>query len=289
MTNIPKESQLRDILNKVGSEHYRGIFTSLLDKLRRDKHLASYRLPLTPHGVYYVAVDGSQYHSSRNIHCEHCLRKEYKSGTEYQHQVLQAAEMHHDYRPVIPLMPQAISNHGTHTKQDCESQAMKRFLLQLKKTQPRFPFLIGDDSLFTDSPTITLITSLKMHYLLTCKPGDHKYMFSWLNDFTDWPWTQWQDKQGKTHRYRWRNDGPLMDSEQAPRVNYLEYESLNKGGKVTYHGGWVTNIEVTRSKIEHLVRTARCRWKIENECFNTLKNQGYQMTHNFGHGKQHLS
>ena len=31
------------------------------------------------------------------------------------------------------------------------------------------------------------------------------------------------------------------------------------------------------------------RWKIENETFNTLKNQGYHFEHNFGHGHQHLS
>ena len=33
----------------------------------------------------------------------------------------------------------------------------------------------------------------------------------------------------------------------------------------------------------------RARWKIENETFNTLKNQGYHFEHNFGHGHQHLS
>ena len=33
----------------------------------------------------------------------------------------------------------------------------------------------------------------------------------------------------------------------------------------------------------------RCRWKIENETFNTLKNQGYHFEHNYGHGQQHLS
>ena len=33
----------------------------------------------------------------------------------------------------------------------------------------------------------------------------------------------------------------------------------------------------------------RARWKIENECFNTLKNQGYHIDHNFGHGKKNLS
>ena len=36
------------------------------------------------------------------------------------------------------------------------------------------------------------------------------------------------------------------------------------------------------------MRMARSRWKIENETFNTLKNQQYNFEHNFGHGKKHL-
>ena len=31
------------------------------------------------------------------------------------------------------------------------------------------------------------------------------------------------------------------------------------------------------------------RWKVENECFNTLKNQGYHLMHNYGHGEKHLT
>jgi hypothetical protein len=38
-----------------------------------------------------------------------------------------------------------------------------------------------------------------------------------------------------------------------------------------------------------LVKGAKTRWKIENECFNTLKNQGYHLTHNYGHGEKHLA
>ena len=38
-----------------------------------------------------------------------------------------------------------------------------------------------------------------------------------------------------------------------------------------------------------LMRGARVRWKIENETFNTLKNQGYHFEHNLGHGRAHLS
>ena len=39
---------------------------------------------------------------------------------------------------------------------------------------------------------------------------------------------------------------------------------------------------------EHL-RPGRARWHIENETFNTLKNQGYHYEHNYGHGQQNLS
>ena len=280
---------MRDILDNVDSEHYRSIFKSLLEALRRDKHLEPYRLPFTQGGLYYVAFDGSQYHSSTTIHCEHCLRKEHKNGTVYQHQALQPAMMHPDLKQVIPLMPEAISNNAGRTKQDCEQEAMKRALVTLKQTHPRMPFLIGGDSLFAHTPTVQLLTTLDMRYLLTCKPGDHKYLMKWLNEFPDWPWTQWQDNKGRSHRYRWRNDVPLVDSNNTPRVNYLEYQLLNDKGKVTYRGGWITDLEITRHNVERMVRTGRCRWKIENECFNTLKNQGYHMTHNFGHGNRHLA
>ena len=36
------------------------------------------------------------------------------------------------------------------------------------------------------------------------------------------------------------------------------------------------------------MKAAKARWKIENETFNTLKNQGYHFEHNYGHGYKHL-
>jgi len=37
------------------------------------------------------------------------------------------------------------------------------------------------------------------------------------------------------------------------------------------------------------MKGGRARWRIENETFNTLKNQGYEFEHNFGHGYKNLS
>ncbi|MBO9497627.1 hypothetical protein J7438_26590, partial [Thalassotalea sp. G20_0] len=41
--------------------------------------------------------------------------------------------------------------------------------------------------------------------------------------------------------------------------------------------------------VESMMRGGRCRWRIENETFNTLKNQDYQLEHNDGHGEKHLA
>ena len=48
------------------------------------------------------------------------------------------------------------------------------------------------------------------------------------------------------------------------------------------------HLPLTRATAAEAHACARSRWKIENETFNTLKNQGYELEHNFGHGHQHL-
>jgi hypothetical protein len=37
------------------------------------------------------------------------------------------------------------------------------------------------------------------------------------------------------------------------------------------------------------MRGGRGRWQIENETFNTLKQQGYPLEHNYGHGQKQLT
>src|SRR5262245_24200917 len=52
---------------------------------------------------------------------------------------------------------------------------------------------------------------------------------------------------------------------------------------------WVTDVRVSTRNVYALRRGGRARWKIANETFNTLKNQGYHFEHNYGHGEQNLS
>ena len=73
-------------------------------------------------------------------------------------------------------------------------------------------------------------------------------------------------------------------------VNYFEYSETDiKTGKVIFFSSWITNIEITDKNAKELVEVARTRWKIENETFNTLKNQGYHLEYNYGHGEHNLA
>ena len=92
---------------------------------------------------------------------------------------------------------------------------------------------------------------------------------------------------GLVHRFRFVNDVPLNASNADVRVHFIEYWEI--GQDKVQHFSWVTDLRVNTRNVYWLMRGGRARWKIENETFNTLKNQGYNFEHNYGHGAQHLS
>ena len=65
--------------------------------------------------------------------------------------------------------------------------------------------------------------------------------------------------------------------------------SRNAAGKRTYYNSFVTDLPVTAGTVAELAACGRARWKIENETFNVLKTNGYNLEHSFGHGKQTLA
>ena len=74
------------------------------------------------------------------------------------------------------------------------------------------------------------------------------------------------------------------------QVNFIEYWGYSKKrDKVTYHNTWITDFTLTKENAYIIMRGGRARWKIENETFNTLKNQGYNLKHNYGLGEKYLA
>ncbi len=290
--NIPKDNQMRDVIDKIDSAQLRPIFKNFFSRLQRGKHLEQYQL--LP-GLYVCSLDATQYFSSQKIHCSSCLTTEHKKGgVTYSHKVLQAAIMHPDMRQVIPLMPEEIRNSDGSAKQDCEINAAKRLIPKLRQDYPQLGIIIVGDGLFSHQPFVSKVLSANMHYILAAKPDDHTFMMEWINayDAKEIGTMRTVDKKGRLHLYEWVNNVPLNGGKDSIKVNFFRYKiiSLDKNGKekINYKNNWVTDLTISTSNIKVLVKAGRSRWKIENECFNTLKNQGYCIEHNYGHGSKNL-
>lgn len=288
---IPKETQMREIIDGVDSNYFREIFKDFYLRLQRGKHLEQYQL--LPK-LYYFPIDGSQYYSSKEINCEQCLVKNHKKESPtYSHQVLQGGIMHPDCSQVIPFMPEEIANSDGASKQDCEMNAAKRFLAKLRQDFPQLGLIIGGDALFSKQPIIEDIRNLRMHYLFVAKPSDHKYMMRWLNACDELNKIEFLDEKGRRHCYEWMNTVPLKGEKDTVSVNFLCCKIIKKNqlgeDVIAYKNSWVTDILVTEDNIKILVKGGRCRWKNENEVFNVMKNHGYFMERNYGHGKKNLA
>ena len=70
-------------------------------------------------------------------------------------------------------------------------------------------------------------------------------------------------------------------------VDYIAHVFLN-GCYLGSHEGFFAPFELDFTTCAR-VGTNTLVVKVENEGFNTLKNQGYHLEHNFGHGEQYLS
>ena len=290
--NIPKDNQMRTVIDEVDSTRFRPVFKDYFSRLQRGKHLEQYQL--FP-GLYICAVDATQYFSSSTVHCANCLTTEHKNGeTTYSHKVLQAAIMHPDMRQVIPLMPEEIRNVDGNIKQDCEINAAKRLIPKIREDHPQLGLIITGDGLFSHQPFILAVLAANAHYLLAAKPDDHTFMMEWIEAYEpgETGTMRTVDKKGRSQLYEWVNDVPLNGSKESLNVNFFRYKiiSTDRNGKekIRYKNNWVTDLRITDGNIKDLVKAGRCRWKIENECFNTLKNQGYHIEHNYGHGARNL-
>jgi hypothetical protein len=286
---VPCDTSMREILDLVKPQFLRPAFKQVFRQLQRGKALEEM---VFVEGHYLLALDGTGYFSSQQIHCESCLEKHHRNGTvTYSHQMLGAALIHPDKREVIPLMPEPIVKQDGASKNDCERNAAKRFLTKFRQDHPHLQVIVTEDSLSSNAPHIEMLHDHAVHYLLGVKEGDHAFLFQHVAQAEQAGRVTYYERddadKGAHHRFRFVSDMPLNESNADLRVNFIECWETTKD--TVQHFSWVTDLRVNKGTVYRLMQGARARWRIENETFNTLKNQGYHFEHNFGHGYQHLS
>lgn len=284
----PCDTQMREILDPLDPARLRPAFRQLHSNLQRANALRPFSYL---DGRYLLSIDGTGQYASDKVSCPHCCVKHAGTDKEqYYHQLLGAVMVHPEQKIVLPLDVEPITRGDGDNKNDCERNAAKRLLQHVADHYPQRRFIVIEDALAANGPHILELKRHGMRFVIGAKPDGNKALFKAVQQcLSAHMCTEWEieNEDGTVFGYRYVNRVPLNDSHPDLLVNYLEYWEMDAGGKERIWS-WVTDIEITQENAEQLMKAGRARWKIENETFNTLKNQGYHFEHNYGHGKHYL-
>jgi hypothetical protein len=275
---IPEDTALREGLDGVEPIALQAQFKPLLDRLRKED-MVKQRQVLG--GFTLLAADGTQHFCSGSRSCAHCLTKQHRNGTTtYHHQLLGA---------VFPIAVEPIVRQDGNVKNDCELNAAKRLVPQIRQAMPEEKLLLTLDALYTNAPLIRLLKEYRISFLIGVKDGYVPIQVERLAADGALKEISWEAK-GRICAIRFANGLILNGQNQDILVNYLEYMEVDPdSAEVAFFNSWVTDLPITEENAQEMVMVARTRWKIENETFNTLKNQGYHLEHNYGHGTKYLA
>lgn len=293
---IPTDTHIRRMLDPVEPRHLFGLFDDLHRAFDRTGVLEAMR---AVNGTRLIALDATWYFSSQseNIHCPNCSCIQHAGGrTTHFHSAITPVIVSPGSSQVVSLRPEFIVPQDGRVKQDCEINAAKRWLAaHAERCSTGNDTLLGDD-LYAHQPFCRQALLHGFHFLFTCKPASHTHLSSWVEALEPGRdlHTLKQRVKGRSnrwehHEYRWADGVPLTDGEDALKVNWCEVTVTDDTGKVRYKNAYITDWTVSADSVAGLVAAGRARWKIENENNNVLKNRGYHLEHNFGHGKEHLS
>ena len=284
----PCDTQLRSILDEVNPHDLRPAFQSVHQELQKQGVLEPYRFL----GKYLVSIDGTGLYSSSQISCPECCNKQHRNGdVSYYHQLLGAVIVHPDRSTVLPLFPEAITRRDGATKNDCEHNASGRLIPDVRQDFPRLEMIALQDALAANGPHIKRLKANRFSFIITSKPATNSLLLKTVVRGLSDGSTQEQeatDDKGVIRGCRFINNVPLNTEHKDLLVNFIDYWEIHPNGD-TFTYACITDLPLTANNVAEVVRAGRARWKIENETFNTLKNQGYRLEHNYGHGKKHLS
>lgn len=284
---LPEDTALRQAIDGINPAQLHAAFHVLNEELRtqgvwESRQVLEGRIP--------ISIDGTGYYCSGKKSCPHCLVKTLRNGEErYYHQMLGAVQMHPDVKTVFPVGGEAIVRQDGATKNDCEQNAAKRLIPRLSNELKQDKLLFVLDGLYATGPMIKLIKEHQASFITVIKEGYVLVQAQRLAEQNTLEQHAWSNGKTKS-TVRFTNGLILNGQHQELLVNYVEYQQLDiKTGKTVYTNTWITDIPITKANVREIVAVGRSRWKIENETFNTLKNQGYHLEHNYGHGKKYLA
>ena len=303
MKKIPSDPHIRNLLDRVDPTLLSPVFTDCFTALDQSGILDSYRIKVGKQKQdLLIALDGTEFASSQNIHCDTCSTKTRDGNTYYSHSMITPTIVSPGENKVISLPPEFITPQDGDEKQDCEIKASKRLLNQYGKTYKKLEATFLGDDLYAHEPFCREILRTDCNFILVCKPESHKTLYEWIKGITtEKTVDRFDGKRHLLYTYTYVEQVPLKEpinkKEKPFLINFLEITIRERQtGQQIYHNAFITNHPLTGATEEEtghilgiIIDGGRARWKIENENNNTLKTKGYHLEHNYGHGEKHLT
>jgi hypothetical protein len=223
-------------------------------------------------------------------------------------------------KPII-LTPEAIIPQDGSEKQDCEINAAKRLIqnnINFLQSLGYELIILGDD-IYSYNPFCKILNDLNFNYIVTCLPSTHKAVQEFINKIEPLKFI-YETTEG---RIKYRNIVKIWhkipikfedknscfsynlnkkDREDIVDITYVYHQRISislvtnkvlrdKEGKAIHSVmSYATNYSITNKKeAKNVISSGRSRWIIENKVFNIIKNHGFKLEHNYGHGKNNLS
>jgi hypothetical protein len=294
MERIPTDTHIRNLLDPVSPEEWSDEFRYLLAEVAESGHLSQWqvldkRLALSLDGVYYF--------TSQKISCPQCQTKEMAEGSIlYTHSAITPVVVVPEGKHVLPYVPEFITPQDGAEKQDCELNAAKRWVEREQETLRHYRAILLGDDLYSKQPLCEQIMTSQCDFIFVCHRDSHPALYALvdavagLGRLPTFSQRQWNGQHGEVWTYRYLNDVPLRGGEEALSVNWCDLVITHEQtGAVLYRNEWVTSLALDETITPQIVACGRARWKSENENNNVLKNHGYHIDHNFGHGAVHLT
>lgn len=293
ITQIMSDNQTRNILDFLTPDCFCPIFPETLNYLENAGHLDGYRVL---DDYLLVPMDGTEFFRSSRIHCKNCSVTRNSNGTvSYSHKVLTPVVAAPDKNKVIAPEPEFVTPRDGSAKQDCELNAAKRRIERNASLSDRKVIITGDD-LFSKDPFCNLLSAHGFRFILVCKPSSHTTLYQYVAELEQTDGIsiislgKWNGQFHELHTYRYADNLPLKQGDDALAVNWVELTVINtKTQEILYRNSFITDFKIDRTNVQSTVQAGRSRWKVENENNNVLKTKGYHLEHNFGHGDEFLA
>jgi len=281
---IPDYGTIIDLLVKLDEKKMEKTPRKMLRKLIKSRVLEKYRL----FGKFYlIAIDGTRFLKFEERHCEHCLRREIKKDKngnpvyEYYHYVL-SAKLITDSGLALTIMTEFVENESMDVeKQDCELKAYYRLAKKLKAEFKKLNICLLLDSLYPNQNVFNICKENRWQYLIYFKEGAIPTAYQeYLEEKQQNPKNHLTDKVNKwiTREYYWVND--IEWENFKLNVLYCKEDNIRKKKKKPHPFVWISSFPINKNKCHSLANQGgRLRSKIENQGFNSQKNEGYNLEH----------